>query len=253
MRVVTKLVVNIGAMPRLQTGRETIIQCRLPEQLQRDELVGSEVLLASAPSGDAVQEYFARGVLRTIDDGADGVSTIQIVQIQHFPSAIEAAFGDGGDLAVEIADDAFDGIVSDAHILPPGLGEFTQGFLDAADVYAQINRQLAETERGICCFSGVRVQPGEGNATTIMPTQAGGQMHVSNFLFLHDEPAALFTQFAWTVGPEFEIIADSWRVGNEVLSTLSPSGKIVVGAQRGTRPDDAALAWHREQFFQRLR
>lgn len=86
----------------------------------------------------------------------------------------------------------------------------------------------------------------------IRPLHLGGELHVSNFLFLDPEPGALFERFAWTVGPQFEIIVDTHAVSPDIADTVNRTGMLALNDSVDSWPDREALAWHREQFFARL-
>lgn len=242
----SRLVFNVGLMARVSSTGPTELPCRFEDELRYSARIDQEVLLAGQPAPGTPAEYFATATLAGFVTTAAGVTLAQLTQIRFLPHPAQA-----------FALPAFIGEIDATHLpqlatAADGLDEAGQGFAPL-DVYAAIGHQLAERQDHVCSFSGVRISDGMGAATPIRPRPAGGAIHVRNCLFLHDEPATLFSRLAWTVGPDFEIIIDSWAVGAEILGTLNPTGKLALSQDPAWWPDPEALAWHRAQFHQRLK
>lgn len=242
----SRLVFNVGLMARVAGAGPIELPCRFEDELRHSGRIGQTIVLIGQLAQGTRAEYFATATLAGFVTTATGVTLAQLTQIQHLPQP--AVTPDMPEIIGEI----------DAIHLPQlataadGLDEAGPGFAPL-DVYAAIGQQLAERQNHVCSFSGVRISDGRGAATPIRPRPDGGAIHVRNCLFLHDEPAILFSRLAWTVGPDFEIIADSWAMGAEILGTLNPTGKLVLGDDPAWWPDHEALAWHRAQFYQRLK
>ena len=245
----SRLVFNVGLMARVTGAGPIELPCRFEDELRHSGRIGQTILLIGQLAQGTRAEYFATATLAGFVTTGTGVTLAQLTQIQHLPQP--AAAPDMPDVFGEI--DAIDlqqlidttPAVRSAHEAGPGFAPL--------DVYAAIGHQLAERQNHVCSFSGVRVSDGMGAATPIRPRPDGGAIHVRNCLFLHDEPAILFSRLAWTVGPDFEIIADSWAMGAEILGTLNPTGKLALSDDPAWWPDHEALAWHRAQFYQRLK
>jgi hypothetical protein len=115
----------------------------------------------------------------------------------------------------------------------------------------QIAGILAADQDGRCCFSDVRTY--SGMAYPIRPLEWGGLYHTGNFIYLDPEPGALFASFSWTIGPRLELLIDAYAVTSDIADTVNRSGMLAISDKAITSLDRDALAWHREQFFARLR
>jgi len=111
-------------------------------------------------------------------------------------------------------------------------------------------QQLSAQQREICAFSGTRTS--DGMAFIIRPLDQGGAWHIDNFLFLDVEPGELFAAFAWTIGPQLQIIIDTHAVTRGMTEAFNQTGMLAISDKAITTLDRTALAWHRERFFARL-
>lgn len=123
---------------------------------------------------------------------------------------------------------------------------------DAQDYLAlEFRRQLEAERNRRCSFSDVETHAGD--AWIIRPIRQGGTLHIRNCLYLDPEPGILFQKFAWTVGPQFQIIIDAQAMGTGVPETVNRLGMLALGDDVNRWPDRSALDWHFEEFFRRRR
>ena len=245
-----KLVVNVGHMPSGRERGPLEVACSLQDRIRFADHIGEDVFVAArSGSGDLMIRAIA-----TLERFASSGTSSSAVLVNMRALPVEKKVAEGPEKAVfSLWEDAEMDFTQTNTSLPyPGLDEAATAFV-SLDIYGEIARQVREDRDSRCSFSGVEVSIGEGTATPIVPLDSGGKVHARNFIFLHDEPAQLFTQFGWTIGPDLEIIADAWATGTSVLSTINSTGKLLVGEDQRQWPDERALAWHRQQFLDRLR
>ncbi len=242
------LVVNIGPMPRQLTLDTVEVAFGSEDEMRYSSHIGQEVLLAYQFIADGPAMIFAKATLTHF--ASRGNQTLAVFTgAKILPEEIEMPWQPREVFA----------LAPDQGYWQPAAGklklptEEAGAFFTRTDILGQIAAQVRSNARNICSFSGVEVAFGQGLANPIRPLALGGQEHVRNFIYLHDEPARLFNNFAWTVGPDLEIIADAYAMTTSMLSTLNAAGKLLVSDHPRERPDERALAWHREQFMQRLR
>lgn len=243
------LVVNIGLMPRQLALNKVEVACSLEDEVSYSSWIGQEVLLAYQLLADGPCLIFAKATLTQFaSHGSESLAVLTSPRILPDETEVAEPFATG-----------IFKLLPDTDYAQPAFGseqvpsKEAGAFFRHKDVLGQIAAQVRLNAQSICSFSGVAVKSGEGLANPIQPPALGGQEHTRNFIYLHDEPAEMFNRFAWTVGPDLEIIADAYAMTTEMLSTVNPSGKLLVSDDPAARPDERALAWHREQFMQRLR
>lgn len=246
-----KLVINLGVVPRLTALDRLVVPCRFDDEIRFSHFIGADVLVARSLASGLAANYFAVARLARFEPQSKSLVLAHLKAVRPFSAEIEPQGRLADDVFQLIDDYVYDQAMGAGGV--PSLGEMAQPRFASFEVYGEIGRQVRQQQSGICAFSGVKVAEGEGGAVVIRPMDQGGRLHVGNLLFLHDEPGELFSRYAWTVGPELEIIVDSFAVGTDVLSTVAPTGKLAVGNDTNYRPDEAMLAWHRQQFFDRLR
>jgi hypothetical protein len=247
---VPTLVVNIGLMPRQLTLSKVEVACSLEDEVRYSSYLGQEALLVSRITEDGPRSAFATGVLSRFSSSNEGnfavLTDLKVMPSeQHIPSFLK-------DSVFALLPDEYSFVQTAESRENEGAAE-AGALFHPLEIYGQIAQQVRLLARGLCAYSGVPVSAGEGSATPIQPTSLGGRVHVRNFIYLHDEPARLFNNFAWTIGPDMEIIADAYAMTTKLLSTINASGKLLHGDNPADWPDERALAWHREQFLQRLR
>ena len=250
-----RLAVDIGVVPRLFVSHSVSVSSNIDEELAFSGFVGSTVLLFGSSGENSQPEYIGLSTLNSFTSGVTDKTYLQLSNIRRLRVPVERSDAAAAGKAIyEITQEMFDAIVAEGDLTSRDIDEFPGLFkAPTLTVYAAVARQLAERQHGRCSFSATVVKAGEGAAIPVKPRDLGGELHVRQCLFLHDEPAHLFNMFAWTVGPDHEIIVDSWRVGPDVLSTLNPLGKLLVADDQEWWPDETLLAWHRQKFLERLK
>ncbi|WP_157959828.1 hypothetical protein [Devosia submarina] len=236
-------------MPRQLTLNKVEVACNLEDELRYSSWIGREVLLAYQVVAGAPAMIFARATLTQFAAyGSDTIAVFTGPKILPDETEITERF-QTGPFAI-MPGENFAQPVSESHA---NSAQEAGTLFTRSDLLGQIAAQVRRNAQSICSFSGVETAFSEGLATPIQPQALGGREHVRNFIYLHDEPAQLFNSFAWTVGPDLEIVADAYAMTTQILVTVNPTGKLLVSDDPRQRPDERALAWHREQFLQRLR
>lgn len=244
------LVVNIGVMPRRLTLNAMEVACTFEDEVRYSSYLGQEVLVVSRIIETAERTAFATGTLsRFASSNTGNIAVLSDLQVMPSEQPVPSFLADSVFALLPDEYSFTQPIESEARLEPAEAG----AFFHPLEIYGQIAQQVRLLARSFCAYSGIVVPAGEGSATPIQPASLGGWVHVRNFIYLHDEPARLFNSFAWTVGPDMEIIVDAFAMTTSMLSKINPGGKLLVGDNRDDWPDERALAWHREQFLQRLR
>lgn len=244
-----KLLVNIGLMPAQLTMGPMEVACSPEDELRFSDYLGDRVALGYYIIDNGPLYQFATATLDRFTT-QDNLTVAAFSRLTYLSTDIEhPVFASAA--VFSVLPDTFDTIP--IYDTPVEGADEAQTAFEPLDIYGQIGRQVRTAAQNFCAFSGVTVLPGEASATLIRPIDDGGRVHARNFIFLHEEPARLFNRFAWTVGPDMEIIADAWATGTDVLSTINPEGKLLIGTDHRHWPDERALAWHRQKFLDRLR
>ena len=244
-----KLLVNIGLMPAQLTMGPMEVACSLEDKLRFSDYLGDRVALGYYIIDNGPLYQFATATLDRFTT-QNNLTLAVFSRLTFLTTDIEQPVFASGAVFSELPDMSDTIPIYDTPLA--GADEAVTTF-EALDIYGQIGRHVRETANNLCAFCGLTVLLGEGSATLIRPIDDGGRVHVRNFIYLQGEPSRLFNRFAWTVGPDMEIIADAWATGTDVLSTINPNGKLLVGDDQRHWPDERALAWHRQRFFDRLR
>jgi len=220
----------------------------LPDIPDLSDRSGDQVIIADTQPSPR-QGYVALGILGDIKTGGPDAKAVYVSDIRLFPMPLpfdEQPTNSHG--IEELNEERFSRIIADAL----GQGKFDEntGASNFSVSAYQFADQLGRQQNMRCSFSDVKTY--NGVASMIRPLHLGGELHVSNFLFLDPEPGALFERFAWTVGPQFEIIVDTHAVSPDIADTVNRTGMLALNDSVDAWPDREALAWHREQFFARL-
>lgn len=208
---------------------------------------GEQIIIASV-SPSSPPGYVALGIVDAVSEGAEGRTQVRVASLRLFPETLAFTAPPAQTGIVELSDSDFDQIIARS------LGEKEIDDAAASDNFIvaiyQFTNQLSRQQNGRCYFSDVPTD--NGVAAIIRPLDLGGVLHISNFLFLDPEPGVLFERFAWTVGPQFEIIIDMHAMRPDIADTVNRTGLLALSDAVATWPDREALAWHRQQFFARL-
>jgi hypothetical protein len=244
----SKLILFIDLDRPLLDGGTEVFSVDTLDTTNLSVTLGEQIVIASV-SPLSEPSYVALGIVDGTSEGAAGRTLVHIASLRLFPEALalpEAPPAQGG--LAELSDADFD------QIIVRSLGENEIDDAPASDNFVvaiyQFTSQLARQHHGRCSFSDVPTD--NGVAAIIRPLKMGGQLHVSNFLFLDPEPGVMFERFAWTVGPQFEIITDMHAMRPDIADTVNRTGLLALSDTVATWPDREALAWHRQQFFARL-
>ncbi|OAM77478.1 hypothetical protein A3840_09750 [Devosia elaeis] len=246
---VARLVVFTHLTHDLRDGASRSFACSAAEARHYADQIGAPILIADITPSLA-GGYVAQGILAGFrPDGANGALAV-VEDIHAFPRDIpfQKPPPEAEGLA-ELPGDLFERIIAVAR----PASDFDEAFspyrpMAPQDAFAA---QLARRQDRRCCFSDVRTHRGE--AFIIRPLALGGTWDIGNFLFLDPEPGALFANFAWTIGPRLEILIDAYAVTPDIADTVNRSGMLAIGDSMIATLDRAAIAWHSEHFFQRLR
>lgn len=120
-------------------------------------------------------------------------------------------------------------------------------------LYTQVLRSYGYT----CALTGATFDPPADflhdnlEVVPIRPLTMGGSLHVDNFLCLERRAGTAFRQGEIAVGPSLELVADLSRIDPDLLERLNPLGRLLLPDPGQSRPDAAALAFHREHIFLR--
>lgn len=243
-----KLIVFTRLGHDLGDGASRLFPCSSADARRFAHHIGEPVLIADITPSLA-GGYIALGILRDFEirdaNGAlariDNIRTFaQDVPFQETPPDLEGIS--------ELADDLFERIA----ILATPAADADEAFspyLSTVPLDA-FSTQLARQQGRRCSFSDVKTH--SGAATIIRPLGLGGTWHIGNFLFLDPEPGQLFARFAWTIGPKLEILIDAYAMTSDISDTINRTGMLAISDRAIASLDRAAIAWHRQQFFNRL-
>lgn len=247
-RSLSKLILFTSLDRPLLDGGSEFFSSDVHDSLNLPARLGEQVIIASVPPS-AEQGYVALAILDRLSRDAEGKTLVHVTSLRPFPETLsfigdpptEAGIADlsESDFKQIIAKSLGDKEIDEA----PASGNFL------AAIY-QFTKQLERQYQRRCSFSDVPTD--NGVACIIRPLEMGGKLHVSNFLFLDPEPGVLFQRFAWTAGPQFEIIVDMHAMRPDIADTVNRTGLLALSDAIASWPDREALAWHREQFFARL-
>lgn len=242
-----KLVISIANV-QLDEGDDLVCASSLQHELRFSRHIGEPVLVA-IPDGDKAVTYQALARLAAFETDISGETLLRIDTIRIFPNPVKTIEVEAMELGLsQISDDLFHRII-DAVIDPQRFEEDAEAMDNVVSI-EQFSKQLERQQKKLCSFSGVPTT--EGAAYIIRPLLDGGTWHIQNFLFLDPEPGQLFDNFAWTVGPNLEIIIDSQAMSPDVADTVNRKGVLMLSSEVAAMLDRDALAWHRGQFLERL-
>ncbi len=217
-----KLVLHAHIVSTPDDGDTQQFPCAFFDELEFSSRLGTPILLANTAPG-MEQSYIAVGKIKRFGTGPDGQTLVEVEKIRPFIYRIPMAPVLSGQRSIsEISDSDFETIVASA--VGAGFGEAV--FAHHAATRRAIGQQLRRMQNSHCAFSDVATTDGE--AFIIRPPEHGGQWHTTNALFLDKEPGALFTQFAWIVGPQFEIVIDSYAVKPDISDTVNRTGMLAL-------------------------
>ena len=179
----------------------------------------------------------------------------RLVDIVHFaqPMHIEPLRIEDGVVAgpFEIPAERFDAVVARGLASIAGLAEAASGFSTSAAELSWLIERVRARSGGACELTGIADR--SVSIGVIQPVPLGGARHPSNMLALTEPLWPLFSDFALSLGPAGEIMADLSLVPPGIRRVLNPGGRLRWNGDAAERPREKFLAWHREQFWARLR
>jgi hypothetical protein len=243
-----KLILYIESVSDFSQSPAATFGCRVEDEVRFAGYVGAPVIIANTGS-TRDQGYVALGMLSGFRSAGSGAEAI-VTDLLAFPYPLGFLEGFPPEPGLAVLSYAvFDRIIR----LSQGYAaeEAPALFNAFGSLTFEFTRQLEQQRRKRCSFSDVKTY--RGVAQPIRPVEHGGSFDISNFLFLDPEPGALFGNFAWTVGPQFQIIVDAQAAGADVASTVNRTGMLALGDDVSRWPDRSALDWHFEEFCRRRR
>ena len=206
------------------------------------------MIIVADISPNVVGAYVALGTLGAFDAQKNGTCLVRVDTLRPFETDMPLLEDAPVTLGMTEIDDAVFDRIATATLLSADEAGFAYDPAGARDLFSE---QLSRQQQRRCSFSDVTTH--KGQAVIIRPLDQGGAWQIGNFLFLDPEPGKLFSAFAWTIGPRLELIIDSYAVTPDISDTVNRSGMLAISDKAITTLDREALAWHRDQFFARLR
>jgi hypothetical protein len=250
-----KLVLNVALGADLAGGGTAVFPCNNAEAPEFAQHIGEQILIADI--GHVVGPRFIALARLAGFEGDVSARRAVMTDILEFPEPLDLA-GPEAELGrmAELDDAMFQAIIEavstgEAPVVSGYVREAAAPFAAQEHLALEFRRQLEGERRRRCSFSDVETR--RGDAWIIRPIRQGGTLHIRNCLYLDPEPGVLFQKFAWTVGPQFQIIIDAQAMGTGVAETVNRLGMLALGDDISRWPDRAALDWHFEEFCRRRR
>ena len=122
------------------------------------------------------------------------------------------------------------------------------------ETYVAIRDQVLRNWGHRCAVTGRHVPLGAGrggglDVVAIRPREAGGPLHVRNFLPLVPLAARAWERGDISAGPDLDIVAVPNRLDPDLLAWMLPSGRLLVPEDPLLGPAPAHLAFHRTHVF----
>jgi hypothetical protein len=173
-----------------------------------------------------------------------------LIDIEPFaqPVRIEDAVADE---PFEISAERFDALMTRGLATTAGLAEAAVGFTTSQAELTWLIERVRARSGGACELTGIADK--SVSIGVIQPVPLGGARHPSNMLALTEPLWPLFSQFALSLGPAGEILVDLSLVPPDIRVVLNPNGRLRWNGDAAERPREKFLAWHRDQFWARLR
>jgi len=231
----------------LREGEAAQFRCAPGDALRFGGHMGEKIVIADI-SPNIAGGYVALGTLGSFAPQGSGAYLVRVDNLR--PLETDIPFAEDRPTAIgmgEIEDTIFARITT-ATIMAADEASFAYDTAGPLDLFSE---HLSRQQQRRCAFSDVTTH--KGQAVIIRPLDQGGIWQIGNFLFLDPEPGTLFSSFAWTIGPRLELLIDAYAVTSDIADTVNRSGMLAISDKAITSLDRDALAWHREQFFTRLR
>jgi hypothetical protein len=263
---VPRLAIAIGEDARFGLGEvELPIDARTGEALLRARR--QQVLLYRPEP--ALNLFIATGRVATIEFSTEGAPHLcRISQLQDFPTPVVS------DLEAALPRRQRHMIVSDerfVELLAQGLdtgspllgaeevgARFDAGGADGAEIYRRVYAEVLHRWNYHCPFTGRAFEPVDGphpdlEVVAIRARDAGGPLHVDNYLPMLPAVAAAWRAGHLTLGPDLAFWVDKQLIDPELDEQLRPIGRLLDPAVNGSAPDQRYLAFHRQHVFGQAR
>jgi hypothetical protein len=256
------LAIAIGEDARFGLGEvELPIDARTGEALLRAR---RQPVLLYRPE-PALNLFIATGRVVAIEFGTEGAPRLcRIGQLQDFPtpvvSDLEATLPRRQRHLV-LSDDRFgellaQGIDTGAPLLAAEeMGaRFDAGGADRTEIYRRVYDEVLRRWDYHCPFTGRAFAPVDGphpelEIVAIRARDAGGPLHVDNYLPMVPAVAIAWRAGHLTLGPDLAFWVDKQQIDPELDEQLRPIGRLLEPAIVGSGPDQRYLAFHRQHVF----
>jgi hypothetical protein len=234
-----------------RTGEAVLRARRLPVLLYRAE--------------PALNLFIATGRVAAIEFSGEGAPQLcRIGQLQDFAtpvvSDLEAALPRRQRHLI-LPDDRFvDLLAQGLDTGSPLLGaeemgaRFDTGAADSVEIYRRVYAEILRRWDYRCPFTGRAFEPIEGphpdlEVVAIRARDAGGPLHVDNYLPMLPVVAVAWRAGHLTLGPDLAFWVDKQRIDPELDEQLRPIGRLLEPVLAGSGPDQRHLAFHRQHVF----
>ena len=257
-----RLAIAIGEDARFGLGEvELPIDVRSGEALMRARRL--PVLLYRPEP--ALNLFIATGRVAAIEFGNDGTPRLcRINHFQDFPTPVVS------DLEASLPRRQRHLILSDdrfAELLAQGLdtsspllgaeemgARFETGGADSTEIYRRVYAEVLRRWDFHCSFTGRAFEPVDGphpelEIVAIRARDAGGPLHVDNYLPMLPAVAAAWWAGHLTLGPDLAFWVDKQQIDPELDEQLRPIGRLLDPLVGGSGPDQRYLAFHRQHVF----
>jgi hypothetical protein len=209
--------------------------------------IGEKIVIADI-SPNIIGGYVALGTLGPFARQNSGACLVRIDNLHPLEADMPFAEERPATIGMAEIEDAVSARITTATMMAADEVSFAYDTAGPLDLFSE---HLSRQQQRRCAFSDVTTH--RGQAVIIRPLDQGGAWQIGNFQFLDREPGTLFSSFAWTIGPRLELLIDAYAVTSDIADTVNRSGMLAISDKAITSLDRDALAWHREQFFARLR
>lgn len=257
-----RLAIAIGEDARFGLGEvELPIDARTGEALLRARRL--PILLYRPEPG--LNLFLATGRVVAIEFSSEGTPRLcRIGQLQDFPtplvSDLEATLPRRQRHLV-LSDDRFGellalGLDTGAPLLgaEEAGARFEAGAADRTEIYRRVYADVLRRWDYHCPFTGRAFEPVDGphpelEIVAIRARDAGGPLHVDNYLPMSPAVAAAWRAGHLTLGPDLAFWVDKQQIDPELDERLRPIGRLLEPLVAGGGPDQRYLAFHRQHVF----
>lgn len=155
-----------------------------------------------------------------------------------------------------LADARFAELLEEAGGTQPMAAEESAGAfeLDRLEISQRIYAEVMRRWHYTCPFTGAVFEPVKGphpqlGIVAIRPREAGGELHVDNYLPMARPVAEAWMDGRLTLGPDLAIWVDKHRIGRGLEELLIPTGRLLPPMPGSGQPDPANIAFHRQYVF----